>query len=78
MMESEAEGPPHYAKAFAPERSGCFRLIANLITKQPMHCLEPPAWTGTFRDTRGRRYRVRACEAHHRGLETPRRWVLKG
>jgi hypothetical protein len=76
---SEPEAP-HYAEAFTTGRSGCFRFIADHAGR-PMHCLEPPAWTGTHRDAKGRRYRVRACEGHRGGVENARRlkaWLHLG
>jgi len=67
-----AETQPHYAEAFAPRPDGCFRLVSDTAGR-PSHCLQPPAWSGTFQDSQGKRWHVQACEGHCSGLEQARR-----
>jgi hypothetical protein len=68
MAETEA---PHYAEAFSALPDGCFRFVSDAAGR-PLHCPEPPAWTGTFRDGRDRRWHVQACNGHRGGLEQAR------
>jgi len=61
----------HYAETFAI-RDGCFRLVADKA-RRPEHCSEPPAWVGTYQDSKGRAHTVQACDGHRGGLVNARR-----
>jgi hypothetical protein len=57
-------GAPHYAEAFSPLPSRCFRMVVHHGEAGPMHCPEPVAWRGSWRSPNGRRYRIGACDGH--------------
>lgn len=73
MSTPDAGGAGEDLEAFAAGRAGCYRMVRDDVGGRPAHCPKPPAWAGTYRDGRGRRHQVRACEDHRSGLERARR-----
>jgi hypothetical protein len=47
-------------EAFAAGWPGCFRMVRDGAGR-PAHCPKPPAWSGVFRNGRGRRHDIQAC-----------------
>jgi hypothetical protein len=47
---------PYYAEAFSPISGRCFRLVSRQDQQAgPIHCPEPPRWSGSFQARNGRR-----------------------
>jgi hypothetical protein len=51
---------PH---SFAPLPGRCHKLIYSPQI-QAMHCPDPPAWKGIWKDRKGRSWYVEACAEH--------------
>jgi hypothetical protein len=57
----EPGDPVPYSITALPGR--CLRLIYSPQI-QAMHCPEPPAWRGTWKDRKGKSWHVEACAEH--------------
>jgi hypothetical protein len=49
--------------SFAVEAGRCLRMIYSPQI-QAMHCPEPPAWKGIWKDRKGKSWHVEACARH--------------
>jgi len=56
--------PGDLITAFSPQPPGrCFRMVYS-HQLQAIHCSEPPAWKGVWRDRTGKSWYVEACGEH--------------
>jgi hypothetical protein len=64
---------PYHGEAFSPVTGRCFRLVSRQDGQAgPIHCPEPPQWSGSFQARDGRRYAVQACDGHRAPLQNAR------
>jgi hypothetical protein len=59
----------NFGNVFATTRGKCFRFVTDGFGK-PGQCMEDVVVHGVFKDERGERFEVDACEFHAPGLES--------